>query len=139
MSRPTKLTEEVQETITTALMLGASLEIAASYAKITDRTLYLWQERGRLIYDRLQEEQRLEDESLLAIAEVRMVNKRLPKAEQKPLPERYKGDHTVYADEANYLQFFQALQEAKGVGAVTHLNHLNNLAPTNPQVSMWIL
>lgn len=115
------------------------MEIAAIYARITDRTLYLWQARGQLIYERLQEEQRKEDESLLAIAEARLANKKLPQDEQKPLPERYKGDHTVYADEAPYLQFFQALQEAKGLGAINHLNHLNDLASTDPKVSMWIL
>lgn len=139
MSRPTKLTDEVQETITTALTLGASMEIAAIYARITERTLYLWQERGRLAYDRLQEEQRLEDESLLAIAEVRLANKKRPKDDQLPIPERYKGDFTIYADEDRYLQFFQALQEAKGLGAINHLNHLNDLAPSDPKVSMWIL
>ena len=120
-------------------MLGGSLEIAALYAGITDRTVYYWQERGRIVHERLQEEEEKEIKSLLDIAEVRRLNKSRPKDEQEPLPERYKPDLTVYKDEELYFQFFRDLQEAKGTGAITHLNHLNNLAPTDPKVSMWIL
>lgn len=115
------------------------MEIAALYAGITDRSIYYWQERGRVVHERLQEEEEKEIASLLAIAEVRRLNKTRPKNEQEPLPERYKPDMTVYKEEETYLQFFRELQEAKGTGAITHLNHLNNLAPTDPKVSMWIL
>lgn len=47
MARPTKLTPELQKTITDAVKIGATYESAAEYAGIARRTLDLWKEKGR--------------------------------------------------------------------------------------------
>lgn len=47
MSRPTKLTTEVQETITAALRIGNYQDTAVSYAGISEATFYAWMQRGR--------------------------------------------------------------------------------------------
>ena len=46
MSRPTKLTPEVQRTLTFALGEGASVEHACDYAGIHKDTFYAWLKRG---------------------------------------------------------------------------------------------
>lgn len=46
MARPTKLTPEVQERVCHAIRVGAYLEHAAGYARVSKQTLYNWIERG---------------------------------------------------------------------------------------------
>jgi hypothetical protein len=46
MSRPTKLTPEVEERITTAIRAGNYQETAALYAGISETTFYRWMESG---------------------------------------------------------------------------------------------
>ena len=55
MARRSKLTPKVQENFCAALQIGATIEIAAGYAGIPERTIYDWLERGR------KEEERLAD------------------------------------------------------------------------------
>lgn len=45
--RPTALTEEVQRKICEAVLLGCTYDIAASYAGISQRSLFQWLARGR--------------------------------------------------------------------------------------------
>tara|TARA_Y100000114_G_scaffold63973_1_gene58599 strand:+ start:18 stop:470 length:453 start_codon:yes stop_codon:yes gene_type:complete len=45
--RPTRLTEETQRKICEAILLGCTYDIAASYAGISQRSLYEWLSRGR--------------------------------------------------------------------------------------------
>lgn len=47
MSRPTKLTPEVQERIVTAIRAGNYQETASLYAGISEATFYGWMDRGR--------------------------------------------------------------------------------------------
>jgi transposase-like protein len=47
MARPTKLTDELSETICKAIRLGLTIEQAARHAGITDRTLYRWKKQGQ--------------------------------------------------------------------------------------------
>jgi hypothetical protein len=50
--RPTKLTPTTQTRIEEALLLGATIEIAADYAGITATTYHNWRKRGREEADR---------------------------------------------------------------------------------------
>lgn len=47
MGRPAKLTPEVEARILRAIRLGATREVAAQAAGISERALYDWLERGR--------------------------------------------------------------------------------------------
>lgn len=137
MARPTKLTEKRKDDIVTALMLGSSLDIAAQYAGITPRTLYLWREKGRIVYERLQAEEEKELDSLFKKTATQYKNRGSKKKEK--VPKKESGDYFTYSDEDIYLQFFQETNEAMAAGAVSHLNYLDKLAPTDPKVSMWLL
>ena len=53
MARRSKLTPKVQEDFCAALQIGATIEIAAGYAGVTDRTAYGWLARGRTEEERL--------------------------------------------------------------------------------------
>lgn len=53
MARRSKLTPKVQEDFCNALQIGATIEIAAGYAGIPERTIYDWLERGRKEEERL--------------------------------------------------------------------------------------
>ena len=54
MSRPTKLTPDVQETITKALGLGCTFEAAANAAGIAYETFNEWRKRGKAEAERRQ-------------------------------------------------------------------------------------
>jgi len=45
--RPTRLTAEVQRKVCEAVLLGCTYDIAASYAGISQRSLFTWLARGR--------------------------------------------------------------------------------------------
>lgn len=45
--RPTRLTDETQRKVCEAVLLGCTYDIAASYAGISQRSLYEWLARGR--------------------------------------------------------------------------------------------
>jgi len=45
--RPTRLTEEVQRKVCEAVLLGCTYDIAASYAGISQRSLFQWLASGR--------------------------------------------------------------------------------------------
>lgn len=47
MARRTKLTNEVQHNIITAIQTGATYEMAASFGNITRATLWLWLKKGQ--------------------------------------------------------------------------------------------
>lgn len=54
MARRSKLTKKTTEAICDAISIGATYEIAAGYARITQRTFYNWMERGRKESERLE-------------------------------------------------------------------------------------
>ena len=45
--RPTRLTDEVQRKVCEAILLGCTYDIAASYAGISQRSLFQWMASGR--------------------------------------------------------------------------------------------
>jgi transposase-like protein len=55
MGRPSKLTEERQETICEALRKGVSIEGACQLAGVSDRAYYKWRERGEEELRRVEE------------------------------------------------------------------------------------
>lgn len=55
MGRPSKLTEERQETICEALRKGVSIEGACQLAGVSDRAYYKWRERGKGELQRVEE------------------------------------------------------------------------------------
>jgi len=55
MGRPSKLTEERQETICEALRKGVSIEGACQLAGVSDRAYYKWRERGKKELQRVEE------------------------------------------------------------------------------------
>ena len=131
MARPTKLTPDTLDNITTALNLGGTHEIAANYVGISIDTFYRWKRFGKAIYEKVQAENELE---LEIKTEIWQANQ-----EGTEPPEPYKPDYKLSPADARYYSFYNAILEAEAQGAVTHLNFLYKAAPHDPQVSQWLL
>lgn len=129
--RPAKLSDETIDNIETALMIGATVRIASLSAGISEDTYYLWQRESRKVMDRLDEE--------LTKQEARNDEIEWAKSRGEEPPEPYKPDFGVTKREAMLVKFFKVIQEAEALGAMEHLNYLRQAAPSNPQISQWIL
>ena len=115
----------------TALMMGATHEIAAAYGRIHVGTLYAWKAIGKKIYDRVQAEYKREIDEKTAVW--------WAKRGGEDLPDTAKPDFSMSPDEKRFYEFYEAIIEAEAAGGVVHLQHLSNHARTDPKASMWLL
>lgn len=72
MARPTKLTDEVKETICRMIATGAALEVAARAGGVTAPTLHNWMKRGEQ-GEEPYAQFRLEVEEARAVSEVELI------------------------------------------------------------------
>ena len=99
MGRKGKLTYKVRDDFCAAIEIGAIYEVAAAYARISERTVYGWLKRGE------DERERLEDD-----------------------PEASPDEN-----EARYLRFLHAVEEAKAVAAISWQQVIDNAAKRDPE------
>lgn len=112
-------------------MLGATNRIAALSAGISEDTFYLWKRQAEAAIWRLDEQQ--------ALLEEYQSKKQLAEINGDPLPEEFKPDFSVSNHERQLLKFIRTIGEAEALGAMQHLQNINNAAPGDPSLSQWML
>lgn len=131
VGRPSRCTNKVIEDLELALMLGATNRIAALSAGISEDTFYKWKREAEAAIWRLDEQQALLDEYETA--------KQLAEVNGEAPPPEFKPDFSVSNHERQLLKFIRTIGEAEALGAMQHLQNINNAAPGDPSLSQWML
>lgn len=129
--RPSSLNDNLISELEVAFMVGATIRIACASVGLSEDTFYFWQREANAVRDRLDQERIKEDQrdhEITLAAEV-----------GDPLPEPYIPDLNITPQEAKLLKFLKTIEEAEALGAIGHLNNIQQNSVADPSLSQWIL